>query len=290
MMNAAVDPRQSAQVTAALSGAFLSELDFMKQSTLHLPGHVAIIMDGNGRWAERDGLPRAVGHIAGSWAMRNAIAHCATVGVPQLTLYAFSSDNWKRPPAEVDALLDLFAMHFALQGETLARADIRVTVIGRRTRLPFALRSAIGDLEARTARGQGMHLRIAIDYSSRAAIQAAAPSARQARRTRLRHLTMDTNPMPRVDERDATTPSTLLPPVDLLIRTGGERRLSDFLLWECAYAELLFLDVLWPDLIADDLDAAFVYFADRDRRFGAIRSSAPHEQTVNDIPAHRVSA
>ncbi len=273
------------QSNVALSSAFLTELHFMKQSTLHIPGHVAIIMDGNGRWAERDGLPRAVGHIAGSWAMRHAIEHCATVGVEQLTLYAFSSDNWKRPAAEVHALLDLFAMHFASEGKTLAHAGLRVTVIGRRTRLPLALRAAMEDVEQLTADGTGMHLRIAIDYSSRAAIQQARPPARVARRTRLRHLTMDTH---RAAEHDTDALSTLLPPVDLLIRTGGERRLSDFLLWECAYAELLFLDVLWPDFIADDLDAAFVDFAARDRRFGAV--PAGREQTVHEIPVHRVSA
>jgi len=262
----------------------------MLQSTLHMPSHVAIIMDGNGRWAERGGLPRAAGHIAGSWAMRNAIAHCAAVGVEQLTLYAFSSNNWKRPAAEVNALLDLFALHFASQGETLARANIRFSVIGRRSRLPLNLRGAIADLEARTALAAGMHLRIAIDYSSRVAIHQAAPTARMARRTQRRHLTMDANPMPRVDERNSDAPSTLLPPVDLLIRTGGERRLSDFLLWECAYAELLFLDMLWPDLVADDLDAAFVDFALRDRRFGAVRAPSPSEQTLDKNPPHRVSA
>ncbi len=271
----------------------------MKQSTLP-PRHVAIIMDGNGRWAERDGLPRAVGHIAGSWAMRNTIAHCATVGVQQLTLYAFSSDNWKRPAAEVQALLDLFAMHFVSESTTLAQAGLRVTVIGRRTRLPLPLRAAIDNVERLTAHGTGMHLCIAIDYSSRAAIQQAAPIARVARRTTLGHLTMDTNPLPRRDEdpsdqmrrRDdeAHPQSTLLPPVDLLIRTGGERRLSDFLLWECAYAELLFLDVLWPDVLDSDLDAAFADFAARDRRFGAVATPTSNDQADVDISVQRVSA
>ena len=262
----------------------------MKQSTLLIPGHVAMIMDGNGRWAERDGLPRVAGHIAGSWAMRNAIAHCATAGVQQLTLFAFSSDNWKRPAGEVNALLDLFASHFASQSETLANAGIRVTVFGRRTRLPQGLRDVIANVEARTANEHGMHLRIAIDYSSRAAIQEAAPIERRARRTRLGHLTMDTNPLPSSDSDSRELSTALLPPVDLLIRTGGEKRLSDFLLWECAYAELLFLEVLWPDLVDADLDAAFADFATRDRRYGAVHTPTSTDLNVKDNPKHRVSA
>ena len=222
----------------------------MGQSTLQLPTHLAIIMDGNGRWAERRGQRRSMGHLAGARAMRDVVAHCATVGIAELTLYAFSHDNWRRPAAEVNGLLALFTSHFRSQAAALAKAGVRMTVIGRRDKLPATLRRAIRDAEARTALGRRMHLRVAIDYSSRAAIAAAHHS-------------------------EAMTPgqasdAPLLPPVDLLLRTGGERRLSDFLLWECAYAELLFLDVLWPDISVADLDNALEDFASRDRRFGNI--------------------
>ena len=226
----------------------------MKQSALPLPDHFAIIMDGNGRWAEQRGQRRSIGHLAGARAMREVVAHCARTGIPQLTLYAFSTDNWRRPPAEVHALLTLFTSHFRSQAAALSRAGIRLTVIGRRARLPMPLRSAIRDAEARTAQGRGMHLRVAIDYSSRDAIRRAEGC--------------DTSPA------DATDGSPMLPPVDLLMRTGGERRLSDFLLWECAYAELLFLEVLWPDITPAVLDAAFADFALRDRRFGAVSQRA----------------
>ena len=226
----------------------------MMQSTLQLPAHLAVIMDGNGRWAERRGKSRSAGHVAGARAMREVVSHCARSGIAQLTLYAFSSDNWCRPIAEVRALLSLFTAHFRSQSAALARAGIRLSVIGRRDRLPLALRGAIRDAEAATVRGTVMHLRVAIDYSSRDAIQRAHVSPRAT--------------------TDAPEGVGLLPPVDLLLRTGGERRLSDFLLWECAYAELLFIDVLWPDITATVLDQAFDDFAARDRRFGNIARRA----------------
>ena len=189
--------------------------------------------------------------------MRSVVEHCARAGVEQLTLYAFSSDNWSRPPAEVNALLELFTSHFRSQADALADAGIRLSVIGRRARLPLPLRSAITDAEARTAHGRAMHLRVAIDYSSKAAIETAMTTLTSSRET-----------------RGTLGSPSILPPVDLLLRTGGERRLSDFLLWECAYAELLFLDVLWPDITSADLDAAFADFARRDRRFGNVRQRA----------------
>lgn len=222
----------------------------MKQSTLSVPGHVAVIMDGNGRWAEQRGRPRWMGHVAGARVVKDIVAHCARTGVAQLTLYAFSADNWNRPVQEVGALFELFESHMRTQRDALASHGIRLSVIGRRTKLPLALRRAITETEKRTANGRRMHLRVALDYSSRAAIQDAIPS--------------------KAALRGVAPGSTILPAVDLLVRTGGERRLSDFLLWECAYAELLFLDVLWPDVTAAVLDAAFADFAQRDRRFGAV--------------------
>jgi undecaprenyl diphosphate synthase len=198
-----------------------------------------------------------MGHLAGARAMRTVVEHCARSGVEQLTLYAFSSDNWSRPATEVNALLELFTSHFRSQAEALADAGIRVTVIGRRNRLPLALRAAITDAEARTSHCRAMHLRVAIDYSSRATIQTA----------------MATQPVTLEGRAGAPANASILPPVDMLLRTGGERRLSDFLLWECAYAELLFVDVLWPDITAADLDAAFADFAQRDRRFGNVKQN-----------------
>lgn len=226
----------------------------MEQSTSSVPVHVAVIMDGNGRWAARRGHPRWWGHVAGARTVRAVVEHCARRGVGQLTLYAFSADNWQRPPHEVETLLRLFARHFDREAEVLARHGIRLGVIGRRDRFPLALRRAIHDAERRTAAGRRMQLRVALDYSSRAAIQGALPASAAV--------------------RGVARGTTILPPVDLLLRTGGERRLSDFLLWECAYAELLFLDVLWPDVTAATLDAAFDDFARRERRFGALPQRA----------------
>ena len=224
------------------------------QRTSLAPTHLALIMDGNGRWAEAKGRPRWMGHVAGARVVKDVVAHCARRGVEQLTLYAFSSDNWNRPIKEVDALLELFESHFRSQARTLADRGIRLSVIGQRDKLPEGLRAAIADAEQRTAAGRAMHLRVAVDYSSRAAIQGAIPAARAL--------------------HPPARGTTILPPVDLLVRTGGERRLSDFLLWECAYAELLFLDVLWPDLTPAVLDAAFADFARRERRYGHVPQRA----------------
>jgi undecaprenyl diphosphate synthase len=211
-----------------------------------VPQHVAIIMDGNGRWATRRGSPRWMGHVRGAHTVRDVVEYCARAGVRDLTLYAFSSDNWKRPREEVGFLFDLFASHIDRQLASLVANGIRFTVIGRRDRLPPALVAAIAMAEQRTAAGQHLHVRVAIDYSSRAAIADA------------------------FTEGGAAPDTALVPNVDLLLRTGGERRLSDFLLWECAYAELAFLDVHFPDLATSDLDTVFADYAARDRRFGGL--------------------
>lgn len=203
-----------------------------------VPQHLAIIMDGNGRWASRLGRPRWMGHVRGAHTVKEVVAHCAKAGVQHLTLYAFSSDNWKRPREEVGFLFDLFASHLDRQVDALVRNGIRLTIFGRRDRLPRDLVAAFEMAEARTAGGTRMHLRVAVDYSSRAALERGDP---------------------------------LLPDVDLVLRTGGERRLSDFLLWESAYAELAFLDVNFPDLSTEHLDLVFADFASRDRRFGGIK-------------------
>ena len=215
--------------------------------------HVAIIMDGNGRWAEARGLPRSAGHRAGSEAVGRVIESAIRQRIRALTLYAFSSDNWRRPASEVSALFDLLGKYLRIEVDRLVEQGIRLTVIGRRDRLPNALADAIALAERATAGGDKLHLRIAIDYSSRH--EMASALAAGADPTRL--------------------PAALgTEDVDLLIRTGGEQRLSDFLLFECAYAELCFTSVPWPDFSERDLIAALDTFAGRARRFGGLVTSA----------------
>ena len=229
--------------------------------------HVAIIMDGNGRWARRRGLPRPAGHRAGGKAVRRTVEAAAELGVTTLTLYAFSADNWKRPAAEVDALMELFENHLRDETPRLREHGVRLSVIGRRDRLPPRLVEAIAAAEGATRAGGRLHLRIAVDYSARQAIadtaaQLAAGPASLARFDRQLNRTVHSVPP--------------APDVDLLIRTSGEQRLSDFLLWECAYAELHFTPRLWPDFGRDDLASAVQAFAARDRRFGGL-SPRPRE-------------
>jgi undecaprenyl diphosphate synthase len=224
--------------------------------------HVGIIMDGNGRWATRRGLPRFAGHEAGVEAIRRVMEAAPDQGVGTLTLYAFSSDNWRRPETEVSFLMALLRRYLRNETQSLVRNDVRLTVIGRRDRLPDGLADAIGEAEAATARGQALHMRIAIDYSARDAIlNAAAQSGGRAGQTR-------------ADFAQLITGETNLRDVDLVIRTSGEKRLSDFLLWESAYAELHFTDVMWPDFGADELGAALANFHRRERRFGGLHAHA----------------
>ncbi len=208
----------------------------LQSSSLHL----AIVMDGNGRWARRRGLPRVAGHRAGAEAVRRTVEAAPDSGVAALTLYAFSADNWKRPPGEVVALMRLLARYLRTETPRLARNGVRLELIGRRDRLPVPLVTAIDAAERATAGGARLHLRLAVDYSSRWAIDA----------------------------------GIILPDVDLLIRTGGEQRLSDFLLWECAYAELSFTETMWPDFGATQLAAAIAEFHTRQRRFGGLPEAA----------------
>ena len=223
----------------------------------HASLHVAIIMDGNGRWAARRGLPRTAGHRAGADAVRRAVEAAPTLGITTLTLFAFSSDNWRRPRDEVGALMSLLRRYLQAELARLLDNDVRLTVIGRRDRLPDGLANAIADAERRSAAGTRLHLRIAIDYSARDAIAGAAAAWRLER-------------PPSREEFSRLLAGDAHHDVDLLIRTSGEKRLSDFLLWEAAYAELCFLDTLWPDFGADDLRAALADFHGRERRFGAL--------------------
>ena len=224
--------------------------------------HVGIIMDGNGRWAVAKGMPRSVGHRAGARALRRVVEAAPDAAVTTLTVYAFSTDNWQRPADEVGLLLRLFRAYLRSERAACLRNGVRVSVIGRRDRLPLLLRREIGLTERQTAGGTVLHLRVAIDYSSRDAIlHAAAHCDGMVDRARFEELLV-----PAAAHR--------APPVDLLIRTGGEQRLSDFLLWESAYAELLFSPMMWPDFGANELRTAVEAFRRRDRRFGAIPPAA----------------
>ena len=227
--------------------------------------HVGIIMDGNGRWATRRGLSRLRGHEAGVEAIRRVVEAAPEQGVGTLTLYAFSSDNWRRPRAEVTALMGLLRFYLANEIEALVRNGVRLTVIGRRDRLPDGMANAIARAEAATGNGDTLHLRIAIDYSARDAILNAAVRA------------AGTGNLTRETFSEFITGEANLRDVDLIVRTSGEKRLSDFLLWEGAYAELHFTDRMWPEFEADDLAEALSSFHRRERRFGGLQSIAPQD-------------
>ncbi|MGB6946852.1 MAG: di-trans,poly-cis-decaprenylcistransferase [Bryobacteraceae bacterium] len=218
--------------------------------------HAAIIMDGNGRWASTRGLPRVAGHRAGAEALRRTVEAAPDLGIGILTVYAFSSDNWRRPQPEVSALMKMFHTYLRREQAKCVDKGVRVSIIGRRDRLPRLLLPVIDECESATALGERLHLRLAVDYSSRDTILAAA-QALQGNAT-----------------REALSEALGAQDVDLLIRTGGEQRLSDFMLWECAYAELVFTPVMWPDFTASDLAAAVGEFRSRERRFGALPHAA----------------
>ncbi len=229
--------------------------------------HVGIIMDGNGRWANAQGRPRFSGHRAGAEVVREVLETCPNLGVTTLTLFAFSSDNWQRPPREVHGLMQLF--QYYIRGETARCIEngVRVSVIGRRDRLPEVLQEAVTQFETATANGRTVHLRLAVDYSSRDAIITAAQRCQEqgevSREAMSRALS------------EIHHPGIIAPEVDLLIRTGGEQRLSDFLLWECAYAELYFTKRKWPEFTTQDLEVAVLEFQQRERRFGRVVRGKP---------------
>ena len=226
--------------------------------------HVGVIMDGNGRWATLRGLPRAAGHREGAQAVRRVVEAAPGLGIGALTLYAFSSDNWGRPPREVSALMRLFRAYLAAETARCVENGVRLRVIGRRDRLGEALVRQIAAAEAATADGERLTLRIALDYSARDALLRAAALAagrqvdREAFAALLGRAIGDPDPAP---------------DVDLLIRSGGEQRLSDFLLWECAYAELFFTPRMWPDFGEAALREAVEWFTGRERRFGRLKSA-----------------
>ncbi len=228
--------------------------------------HIAIIMDGNGRWAARRNLPRSAGHRAGARAVDTIVTAAAQRGVDTLTLYAFSSANWERPAAEVHALFALLRRNLLTQTRRCLEHSIRLNVIGRRDRLGSGLLRAIEHSERMTAQCSGMQLRIAVDYSAQHSLTEVSRRLREHQDVDLARFAAE---LGAVDH--ALGPA---PPVDLLIRTGGEQRLSDFLLWECAYAELCFVECLWPDFERHAFEAALADFGRRDRRFGRIADPA----------------
>ena len=232
--------------------------------------HVAIIMDGNGRWANARGQLRTAGHIAGARQVRKIVEAAPDCGIGTLTLYAFSADNWRRPSREVALLMRLFRRYLHSEVARCVTNGVRMKIIGRRDRIPAELKRAICNAEQATRDGRTLDLRIAVDYSARDAILRAA--------RKLRH------DVPRDGEQERVEFAHLLSEVDngigesrdvdLLIRTGGEQRLSDFLLWECAYAELYFTRRMWPEFGPTDLAAAVDEFRSRERRFGTVPEAA----------------
>ena len=234
-----------------------------------LPRHVAIIMDGNGRWAKKRHLPREAGHYKGMGAVRETVRAACDLGLENMTLFAFSSENWKRPKTEVGALMGLFRAYFRSDMDELVERNVRMRIIGHRGRVASDIQQMIQDSESRTARNTGMNLTFAFDYGGKEEIVAAVQElARAAKDGRL-------DPETITPELFASRLFTsALPEPDLVIRTSGEHRLSNFLLWQSAYAELLFLDTLWPDFDRAALTAALEQFAARDRRFGALDSEA----------------
>jgi undecaprenyl diphosphate synthase len=229
--------------------------------------HVAIIMDGNGRWARARGLPRTMGHHQGAEAARMVIKAAAEAGVTHLTLFGFSSENWKRPKAEVLYLMDLLRGYLQRDVNELHQANIRLSVIGERAALPADIAALIGDAERLTRDNSGLHLTIALNYGGRGDIVAAA--RRLAAHVQAGMLNPDD-----IDETafGAHLSTASLPDPDLMIRTSGEQRVSNFLLWQLAYAEMAFVEKYWPDFSGEDLTAVLAEFRRRDRRFGAIMS------------------
>lgn len=227
------------------------------------PRHVAVIMDGNGRWAARRALPRQAGHKAGIKPVRTMVEHCAQRGVEVLTLFAFSSENWRRPPEEISALMRLFIEALKREVAELDANGIRLRFIGQLDALGSELSAAIEAAQARTQDNSRMDLVLAVAYGGRWDLAAAA-------RTLAREVEAGKLAAEDIDESrfEAALATASLPPVDLLIRSGGEQRISNFLLWDLAYSELYFTDVLWPDFTAAELDAALDYYVGRQRRFG----------------------
>jgi len=242
-----------------------------------IPEHVAIIMDGNGRWAELQGKERYEGHIAGVESVRTSLRAALRTGVKYLTLYAFSTENWGRPAAEVDALMELFCKSVIHETPEMAANGIRVRMIGERSRFSEKVQRHLAEMEERTAGGEKLTLILALNYSSRDEI---ARAVRQlAQRVAAGALAPEQIAEAEISAALDTAP---YPDPDLVIRTSGECRLSNFLLWQSSYAELYFTPVLWPDFTEEQFDRALEEYARRDRRFGKVATPAPKPTEVED--------
>ena len=229
------------------------------------PRHIAIIMDGNGRWARARGLPRTLGHKAGVDAVQRCVRAAADAGVEHLTLFGFSSENWRRSESEVSELMGLLRLYLNSQVSELIKNGVRLSIIGDRARLPADIVKAIDKAEAATAHGRRVHLTVALSYGARDEIAQAAKALAEEVASGVR------DPQSIDPDALATKLQTAhQPDPDLILRTSGEQRLSNFLLWQCAYAELMFIDKYWPDFAAEDLFDAVAAFQKRDRRFGAV--------------------
>jgi undecaprenyl diphosphate synthase len=234
-------------------------------SRQQLPRHIAIIMDGNGRWAKRQELPRIAGHEAGAKTVRTIVTHCARLGVEALTLYSFSTENWKRPRDEVDFLMELYVRYLIAERETIMGNNVRFLHVGRRAGLPESVLAEMDRTVAMSRANTGLKLCLALNYGSRDEIvDAVRGIAEEVRAGRIEPDDID----------EAMISNSLytagLPDPDLLIRTANERRVSNFLLWQISYAEIYVCETLWPDFSTDDLNEAIKDFARRERRFGDV--------------------
>ena len=234
------------------------------------PNHIAIIMDGNRRWAKRRGADSLAGHKAGADALRDIVRHVSENGVKWLTVFAFSSENWGRSPVEVRGLMQLISQFIKTRMNELIESNVRLRVVGRRDRFSTDLKALIHDVEARSTLNNGLNLTVALDYGGSQDIVRAAFRIAQEIETGLLTAADVTD-----DLFKARLSTRILPPVDLLIRSGGETRISNFLLWEIAYAELYFTDRFWPDFTIKDLAEAIADYRTRDRRFGTSSKSTP---------------
>lgn len=248
--------------------SLLYDTEFMKRGKKKagetVPVHAAIIMDGNGRWAEKKNLPRIEGHIAGIESVRRVIKTADKCGVKHLTLYSFSTENWKRPTAEVEFLFRLMEQRLRIEGENFCKNNVKVNFIGRKVQLPQVLKKTMADIEKMTGKNTGLNLILAINYGSRQEITEAVKKI-------VRSGVSEQDVTEDLIEKNLYTAN--IPPPDLIIRTSGEKRISNFLLWQAAYAEFYFTPVLWPDFGGEEFLKAIEVYKKRKRRFGAIKNS-----------------
>ncbi|HWP51320.1 MAG TPA: isoprenyl transferase [Clostridia bacterium] len=239
-------------------------MDISQTTAAGVPAHIAIILDGNGRWAKKRGLARSIGHRQGTKALRPVIRHCQTLGVRYLTLYVFSTENWNRPPKEIDSIMNLLREHFDEAAKS-AGENIRIRVLGDVSRLDAELQRQVAEAERDTAQNTGLTVNFALNYGGRQELVFAM--RRLADAVKSGALQPDDIDEAVIEQQLYTAD---MPDPDLLIRPSGEQRLSNFLLWQCAYSEFVFMDVLWPDFKPSDLDAAIAEYAGRNRRFGGV--------------------